>query len=227
MSLPRYTMTNPTPALTDEVLLEQIDRGSRVIDLGCGDGRLLEQLRTQQDCDVLGVELDAGAIIAAVHRGVPVIQNDLDDGLPDIPDGSFDVAVLSQTLQQVHDPKHVLVEMMRVARRALVVVPNFGYWRVRLAVIRQGRAPVTSALPYEWYNTPNLHVCSMRDIRELAEQLGFEVVREMPIIRGRHVSFGFAANLRADSALYVLQRPDDAGSSPSPVAATTSVPEPA
>ena len=206
MSATRYSMPGPGTEMIDELLLEQIDNGSRVIDLGCGDGRLLDRLRSERGCRVLGVELGETEVTAVIGRGLSVIRADLDQGLGDIPDDSFDTAVLSQTLQQVHRPTTVLREMLRVARRALVVVPNFGHWRIRLKVVQQGRAPVTDSLPYEWYDTPNLHVCSMHDIRDLVEQLGMKVVREIPIIGGRPVERAWWANLRADSAMYVLER---------------------
>ena len=206
MSATRYSMPGPGTELIDELLLEQVDDGSRVIDLGCGDGRLLDRLRSERGCRVLGVELGEAEVTAVIGRGLSVIRADLDQGLGDIPDDSFDTAVLSQTLQQVQRPTTVLREMLRVARRALVVVPNFGHWRIRLKVIQQGRAPVTDSLPYEWYDTPNLHVCSMHDIRDLVEQLGMKVVREIPIIGGRPVERAWWANLRADSAMYVLER---------------------
>ena len=207
MKLKRYCMPDPGDAVTDRVIMDQIDPGSRVIDLGCGDGRLLAKLRDEHRCSVLGIELDIEEIHGAIARGVPAIHADLDRGLPDVPDESFDVAVLSQTLQQVRLPRAVLKEMMRVARRAMVVVPNFGNWKVRRQVVLQGRAPVTKALPYEWYDTPNLHFMTMHDFRDLAELLGLSIVRELPIINGRAVDRAWAANLRADSALYVLERP--------------------
>jgi len=206
MCAKRYCMPDPTSALTDEIILDQITAGCRVIDLGCGDGRLLALLRDKHRCSVLGVELDQDRVQGAIARGISVIHGDLDEGLPDIPDRAFDVAVLSQTLQQVRLPKDLLQEMMRIAERSLVIVPNFGHWRVRLQVIRQGRAPVTQALPYEWYDTPNLHLMSMHDFRELAESLGFRIAHELPIMRGRARARAWAANLRADSALYVLER---------------------
>jgi len=200
-------MPDPAAAVTDKVLINQIEPGSRVVDLGCGDGRLLKRLRDEHDCSVQGVELDADGLLGAVERGVPVIHSDLDIGLPDFPDSSFDFAILSQTLQQVRHPKTVLAEMLRVARHVLVVVPNFAHWRVRLQFIFQGRAPVTQALPYEWYNTPNLHFMSLYDIRDLATNLQCRIVRELPIIKGRAVDRAWAANLRAESALFVLERP--------------------
>jgi methionine biosynthesis protein MetW len=203
----RYFMPDPTIALTDKEIMKHVPVGSRVLDLGCGDGRLLEILRDVHQCRAQGVELDPREITACIDRGVPVIQGDLDRGLPEFPDDSFDYAVLSQTLQQLKFPKRVLEEILRVARRALVVVPNFGYWKGRLQFIR-GRAPVTQALPYEWYNTPNLHFMSMYDFRDLVQRLGIRIIKELPIIRGRAVDRAWAANLRAESALYVLERPE-------------------
>ncbi len=207
MCAQRYCMPDPHAKLTDDVMMEHIDSNSRVVDLGCGDGRLLARLHDEKQCLVQGVEVDVSSIMNAMQRGVPVIQADLDAGLAEFPSDSFDLAVLSQTLQQVRHPKAVLVEMLRIARRALVVVPNFAHWRVRLQVVKQGRAPITDALPYAWYDSPNLHFMSMYDFRDLVESLSVRIVRERPIIRGRAVDRAWAANLRADSALYILERP--------------------
>lgn len=206
MCAKRYCLPDPAIVLTDEKILEQIDPGSRVIDFGCGDGRLLERLRDHHKCTVQGIELVSDQVVATIARGVPIIQADLDEGLSYIPDRAFDFAVLSQTLQQLRHPKEVMEEMLRVAQRALVVVPNFGHWRVRWQVFRQGRAPVTSSLPYEWYNTPNLHFMSMYDFRDLVGHMKIRIIKELPIINSRAVDRAWAANLRADSALYVLER---------------------
>jgi len=200
-------MPDPTVALTDEIIIDRIERGSRVLDLGCGDGRLLARLRDEHGCAVQGIELDIDQFLTTVARGVNVIQADLDAGLQDIPSCAFDFAVLSQTLQQVRHPKLLLGEILRISKKSLVVVPNFGNWRVRLQVLLQGRAPVTEALPYEWWETPNLHVMSMYDFRDLAAQLGFRILEERPIINNRAVDHAWAANLRADSVLYVLESP--------------------
>ncbi len=200
-------MPDPTAVLTDDIIMQQIARGSHVVDFGCGDGRLLSRLRDERECSVLGVELNLAHIVGSISNGVAVIQADLDRGVPEIPDDAFDFAVLSQTLQQVRHPKAVLEEMLRVARRALVVVPNFAHWRVRLQVVRYGRAPITESLPYDWYNTPNLHFMSMYDFRDLVEKINLRIVKESPIINGRAVNRAWAANLRADSAMYVLERP--------------------
>ena len=202
----RYCMPDPTAALTDEILLQQVERGSRVVDFGCGDGRLLAKLRDMHECEVQGVDLDPEHVLAAIERGVPVVRANLDAGLPEFPNQLFDYAVLSQTLQQVLRPQFVLEEMLRVARRGLVVVPNFGYWQVRFQVLWQGRAPITESLPYEWYNSPNIHFMTLRDFRGLCEQQNINIIREVPIIKRRAVPDAWGANLRAESALYVLER---------------------
>lgn len=202
----RYCMPDPTAALTDEMILQQVASGSRVVDLGCGDGRLLARLRDDHRCEVQGVDLDPEHVLAAMERGVPVVRANLDAGLAEFPNQLFDFAVLSQTLQQVQRPQFVLEEMLRVARRGLVVVPNFGYWEVRLQVLWQGRAPVTESLPYEWYNSPNIHFMTLRDFRSLCEKQGIRIIREVPIIKRRAIPDAWAANLRAESALYVLER---------------------
>ncbi len=201
----RYCMPDPLAKLTDETIVAQISPGSRVLDLGCGNGRLLNLLRESHGASIQGIELDRAAVVQAISQGVPVICGDLDRGLQGFPDGSFDFAVLSQTLQQVRHPRMILREMLRVARRSLVLVPNFGHWRVRLDLLLNGRAPVTGSLPYEWYDTPNLHFMSMRDFRDLVNVVSGRVVKELPLIGGRALEHAWAANLRADSALYVLE----------------------
>lgn len=207
MCAKRLYMPDPHAAVTDDVLLAQIPRGSRVVDLGCGDGRLLQRIRDGHACSVLGVELDLEQVAGAISRGIPVLKADLDKGLQVIPDGAFDFAVLSQTLQQIHRPLALFDEIFRIAHRALVVVPNFGHWRVRLQVVLWGRAPVTDALPYEWFESPNVHFLTMLDFRDLARRGNFRVVKELPIIGDRAVDRAWMANLRAHSALYVLEQP--------------------
>lgn len=199
-------MRDPRQDLTDELIVSRIPFGSRVLDLGCGDGRLLELLHKTHGASVQGIDVDVDSISAALGRGVPVIQADLDRGLTSFPDQSFDFAILSQTLQQVLQPRVILQEMLRVARQALVVVPNFGYWRNRLQILLNGRAPVTAALPYEWYDTPNLHFMTLNDFRDLVEIVGARIVEEQPMVAGRALRNLWLANLRADTGLYRLER---------------------
>ena len=195
------------PDLT--VVADMIPRGSRVLDLGCGDGDLLAELIDARGCRGQGVEVSPEAFHACVMRGIPVVQADIDEGLPDFDDASFDVVVLSQTLQATHRPALVLREMMRVGRVAVVSFPNFGHWRSRLHLGLRGRMPVSRALPYPWYETPNIHLCTLRDFEALAAAEGLLVAarrlleadgRAAPARRRR------LPNLMAAGAAYLLTR---------------------
>ena len=203
----RMHTPDPLAALTDDLILAHTEPGSRVIDIGCGDGRLLETLRESHGCRVAGVENDPRAFVSAIARGVGMLEIDLDSGLSLVPDDAFDVAVVSQTLQQIRRPLELLEELFRIAGRVIVVVPNFGHWRIRLQVLWQGRAPVTDSLPYAWYESPNVHVLSMLDFRDLERRGLFRIKAELPIIGERAVKHAWGANARAHSALYVLERP--------------------
>lgn len=202
----RYTPRDPLAELTDELIMSRIPHGSRVLDLGCGDGRLLSRLHESRGASVQGIDVDVDSISLALGRGVPVIQADLDRGLAGFPDHSFDLAVLSQTVQQVLQPRVILQEMLRVARKALVVAPNFGHWKARLQILFHGRAPVTKALPYAWYDTPNLHFMTLSDFRDLVAIVKGRIVEEIPMFAGRPLGNPWLSNLRADTALYLVER---------------------
>ncbi len=149
--------------------------GSSVLDLGCGDGALLAHLRDSRACDVQGVELTPEGVSATVKRGIPVIQADLDAGLRDLADGSYDVVVLSHTLQVVRNPRLVFRELVRVGRLGIVSFPNFGHWRARVRLAVRGRMPVSAALPYAWYDTPNIHLTTVADFKTLCRAEGASV----------------------------------------------------
>lgn len=186
-----------------------VPRGSRVLDLGCGDGALLAHLRDERGCSVRGVELEPDNIAAAVERGVPVVQGDLDQGLAVYPDASFDVVVLSQTLQVVRRPDLVLAEMVRVGTVGIVSFPNFAHWKVRGYLATRGRMPVSRSIPYQWYDTPNIHHTTISDFRDFCARAGLEIVTETPFVSGPGVSarqVGFAPNLFAESMLAVVRR---------------------
>jgi methionine biosynthesis protein MetW len=188
-----------------EAVAELVPAGSRVLDVGCGDGALLEWLRDAKRVDARGIELSREGVELAVARGLSVVQGDADADLVDYPDGAFDVAVLSQTLQTVERPARVLAELLRIARRAIVSLPNFGYWRVRLALLTKGRMPVTRSLPVSWHETANIHLCTIKDFEALAAELGatIEAARflgpQRPI---RHAQ----RNWRAEQAVFMLAR---------------------
>lgn len=154
-----------------------VPAGSRVLDLGCGDGDLLDHLIHRHGCAGQGVEASPEALHACVVRGIPVVQADIDRGLPDFEDGAFDVVVLSQTLQAVHRPVLVLREMIRVGRLGVVSFPNFGHWRIRAQLALRGRMPVSRTLPYAWYETPNIHLCTIHDFEALLAREGLAATR--------------------------------------------------
>ncbi len=151
-----------------------VEPGSRVLDLGCGDGTLLAHLQNKKQCVGAGVELSDQQVIACVRRGVRVIQQNLEEGLALFDDHQFDTVVLSRTLQSMHNTERILREMVRVAHYGIVSFPNFGYWPHGWSILR-GRMPVTGEMPYEWYNTPNIHLCTLRDFEDLAKKLGLRI----------------------------------------------------
>jgi methionine biosynthesis protein MetW len=160
-----------------EVVAGFITPGAKVLDVGSGDGVLLELLRNEKKVDGRGVELSQRGVNECVARGLSVIQGDADSDLVFYPDKGFDFVILSQTLQATRNPKLVLGELLRIGERAIVSFPNFGHWRVRLGLLFRGRMPVTRDLPYSWYDTPNIHFCTIRDFVGLCEEVGAKVER--------------------------------------------------
>src|SRR5215470_13118859 len=150
------------------IIGEIVEPGAKVLDLGCGEGELLEWLAGNKDVEARGVEISGTKVQRAIARGVSVFQGDIDQGLADYPDRAFDYVILSQTLQETHRPRQVLHEMLRVGRRGIVAFPNFGHWRVRLSMLFSGGAPRTNLFPYEWYESPNIHFLTVHDFEALA-----------------------------------------------------------
>ncbi len=191
------------------VVAAMVPRGARVLDLGCGDGDLLAELIGARGCRGQGVEVSADAMHACIARGIPVVQADIDAGLPDFEDASFDVVVLSQTLQATRRPARVMSEMMRVGRVGVVSFPNFGHWRVRAYLALRGRMPVSRSLPYPWYETPNIHLCTVRDFEALAASEGLRVGDRRLLDADGRAAPDWAArrpNLLAAGAAYLLTR---------------------
>jgi methionine biosynthesis protein MetW len=157
------------------VIRDLVSQGAKVLDVGCGEGALLELLQAEKGIDGRGVELSQKGVNECVARGLSVIQGDADTDLKYYPDKGFDYVILSQTLQATRNPRKVLEDMLRIGERAIVSIPNFGHWRVRLYISLFGRMPVTKDLPYTWYDTPNIHFCTIRDFVELCQEIGATV----------------------------------------------------
>ena len=186
------------------LIAQWIGDGTRVLDLGCGDGILLEHLRTARRCHGYGVEIADESVLACARRGVNVIQADLESGLRMFADDMFETVVLSQTLQAMHHVEAVLREMGRVGRRGIVSFPNFGHWRHAVSLLG-GRMPVTPEIPYQWYDTPNIHLCTPKDFEVLAARLGLRITDRALLARGRPVRF--LQDLRATVAVYRFENP--------------------
>jgi methionine biosynthesis protein MetW len=187
------------------IIGEIVDPHSRVLDLGCGEGELLQWLVASKDVEARGVEISREKVQRAISRGVSVFQGDIDEGLADYPDGAFDYVILSQTLQETHHPRQVLREMLRVGRRGIVAFPNFGHWRVRLSMLMSGRAPRTRLFPYAWYESPNIHFLTVRDFEELAAIEGLTVERRYCLAGRRRIEV--FPNLLAEVAVFLVRRP--------------------
>jgi methionine biosynthesis protein MetW len=191
------------------LITELVPRGSRVLDLGCGDGSLMAHLRDERDCSVRGIELNHADLAAALSQGLSVVEADLDEGLAGYRDGSFDVVVLSQTLQVVRKPAFVLREMLRVGSRAVVSFPNFAHWKVRGYLGAKGRMPVSRSIPYSWYDTPNIHHTTIKDFRDFVSANGGTIEQEVALLteawhRSDIRRVRVWPNLLADTAVAVI-----------------------
>lgn len=187
------------------LIAREVPAAARVLDVGCGDGTLMAALREARDVDVRGLELDAANVAAAMARGLSVVQGDADRDLVDYPDDSFDIAILSQTLQTTYRPDQVIGELLRIAPRAFVSFPNFAHWRVRWSLMWNGRMPVTAELPVSWYATANIHHLTVRDFVNFAAERGLCVDGAWYLAGGRAIG-GAGANWRAEQAVFALRR---------------------
>ena len=207
MSLAR-TLTPPRVDLLR--VAELVAPGSRVLDVGCGDGDLLRLLVEERNVDGRGIELSQQGVNDCVAKGLSVIQGDADADLFDYPDDAFDYVILSQTLQATRQPRVVLEHMLRIGRRAIVSVPNFGHWRVRAQIALLGRMPVTESLSHSWYDTPNIHFCTIADFIALASEVGATIDKSAALApRGRPLNAiwpKWAWNLLGEQAIFLIHR---------------------
>ncbi len=191
------------------LIANMIPNGARVLDVGCGDGELLDYLRREKNVNGRGIELSPEGVNKSVAKGLSVIQGNAEEELSHFPDNSFDYVILSQTLQAMGRPDRILQELLRVGKRAIVSFPNFGNWRVRMHLALRGRMPVTKSLDYPWYSTPNIHFCTIRDFVDLCKKLDIKIEKGMAVsAAGSKMAFNsmVLTNMFATQGLYVLTR---------------------
>ena len=193
-----------------QVIADMVAPGTRVLDIGCGDGALLDHLLHDKQVTGRGIELSQAGVNACVSQGLSVIQGDADTDLTDYPPGAFDFVILSQTLQATHDPRHVLSQLVRIGRRAVVSFPNFGNWRVRWRLLMGGRMPMIGSLGEHWYETPNIHPCTIRDFVVLCRELGLSIEHQRVLDNAGRAQAGRIggswANLFGGQGLFMLRR---------------------
>ena len=168
-----------------KVIAQIIQNNKRVLDIGCGDGTLMEYLKKNQNNDVRGLEPEKNLVQKCISKGLSVIEGDAEKELMQFPEKSFDYAVLSQTLQAFRYPNVVLNQLLRIGKQTIVSIPNFGYWKVRLHLLFKGTMPVTQNLPNEWYNTPNLHMCTIKDFHNLCELDNINIIKSISVSSGK------------------------------------------
>lgn len=192
-----------------QLVASWIKPGSRVLDLGCGEGDLLNFLKTQKHIEGKGIERDEAKAARCIERGLSVLQGDMNEEIEDFPDQSFDYVVLSQTLQQVYEPDRLIRSILRIGRNGIVSFPNFSHWQVRWQLLSRGYAPVTPQLPYQWYDTPNIRVITLKDFKRFSKQVGFQIIKSAAINtndrdkRGRLITF--LPNIQATYGIFQIR----------------------
>jgi methionine biosynthesis protein MetW len=194
-------------------VISLVTAGASVLDLGCGNGELLRRLTDERHVRGMGVEISEDAVVETIRQGLSVFQGNIDEGLADYGDASYDFVILNQTLQIIRRPAFVIEEMLRVGKKAIISFPNFGHWSVRLQLGFRGRMPRTRKLPFEWHDTPNIHLLTIRDFVHFCRKRRIRILEQINLLRGRRRHFvlpGLGANLLADEGLFVLARADRA-----------------
>lgn len=189
-------------------IVDMVEHGCKVLDLGCGEGHLLKALQTEKRARVQGVELEETAVQECVAKGLFVYHGDLDEGLADFNDQSVDYVILTSTIQVLHRPDFLIEEAARVGKRCIISIPNFGHWRIRFQLMFQGTMPRTKSLPFEWYNSPNIHLTTLHDFRRFCRERGLRIIRETDLVQGdgSYRTVGFLPNFLADYGIFMLER---------------------
>lgn len=191
-----------------QVVAAWINTGARVLGLGCGEGDLLYYLKTQKDVACTGIEIDESRAARCIERGLTVLQGDINEEVQDYPNDAFDYVVLSQTLQQIYAPADLIKSMLRIGKRAVVSFPNFSHWKIRRQLLLKGIAPVSRELPYQWHNTPNIRVITIKDFQRYAGEVGFKIFKAVAINTHHHDRSGhvitFFPNLRASYGIFLI-----------------------
>ena len=191
-----------------KIIASWIEPGSKVLDLGCGEGDLLHFLKQNKQVAGTGIERREARVARCIEKGLSALQGDINTEVLDYPDNSFDYVILSQTLQQVYEPADLIHSLLRIGKKGIVSFPNFGHWRVRLQLLLTGHAPITKQLPYEWHDTPNIRVISIKDFRKFSRDVGFDILREEAINTINHEKRGniikFHPNLRSTYGVFLI-----------------------
>ena len=193
-----------------QVIAELIEKEKKVLDVGCGDGILMEFLKNNKNTNIRGLEISKSKVQECIAKGLTVIEGNAEKDLKQFPDKSFDYVVLSQTLQAFLDPELVINELLRVGKKAIVTIPNFGYWRIRLHLLLKGTMPITKTLPDEWYNTPNIHMCSIKDFFHFVKSRDIKIFKSLAI-NNQNVSIINESNLTiknffADLGIFLIEK---------------------
>ncbi|OGH96874.1 MAG: methionine biosynthesis protein MetW [Candidatus Melainabacteria bacterium GWF2_32_7] len=194
--------------LNYEIISDFIESGSKVLDLGCGAGELLNFLK-DKDVNGRGIEIDEENVVSCIEKGLSVFQGDIDEGLKEFEDKSFDYVILNQTLQMTHKPDYVIQEMLRIGEKVVISFPNFAYWRVRFQLFFRGRMPKSSILPFEWYNTPNIHLLTIEDFKEYSRKRNITIIDEIYTTRAalkNHFLYKLFSNFLAEEVMFVISK---------------------
>jgi len=191
-----------------QIVASWIEPGAKVLDLGCGEGDLLDYLRKNRQVSGTGIECVESKVAHAIERGLSVLHGDINEEIDDYADNSFDYVILSQTLQQVYEPSELIRSLLRIGKKGIVSFPNFSHWGIRLQLLFSGYAPISRQLPYEWYDTPNIRVITIKDFRKFSKEVGFRILKEVAINTNSHNQKGsiinFLPNLRATYGIFLI-----------------------